>query len=143
MTRFWEELAHVLWGRSSAHPDVPDARHLPTRSVAVRGTQYLVHDRERRDPHDRLYVLRLPRSRRDHSPIGVYSDGRSLGRLSAEVSSALEPSLEKLGGAVLVNGSGVKDDGIRLWVDVPLAPALAEFAESWTSASASSGRAGH
>ncbi|WP_183418653.1 hypothetical protein [Microbacterium proteolyticum] len=115
-----------MWGRSSDHETLPDVRDLPTRSVAVRGTQYLVHDRERHGSGTRLYVLRL--RRRDHGRVRVYSDGRLLGRLSEEVSDALKPSLERVGGAAVVNGSGTKAGGIRLWVDVPTSRAFEAYA---------------
>lgn len=130
MTRFWEHLSHVLWGRASRHEKLPDVRELPTRSVAVSGTQYLVHDRERHGPGTRLYVLRVRRDSRDRGRIRVFSNGRLLGRLSGEVSSALAPSLEQVGGAAVVNGSGTKAGGIRLWVDVPTSRAFSEFAEA-------------
>lgn len=129
MTRFWEEFLHVVWGRSSRHVDLPDVRGLPTRSVAVGGTQYLVHDRERRGTKDRLYVLRAGTAPRDRGLITVYSDGRMLGRLSDDVSASLGSALERVGGAVIVNGSGVRDGGIRLWVDVPTAGAFADYAD--------------
>lgn len=120
-----------MWGRSSSHGDLPDVRDLPTRSVAVSGTQYLVHDRERHGSGTRLYVLRLRRRDQGRGRVRVYSDGRLLGRLSGEVSEALTPSLERVGRAAVVNGSGTKAGGIRLWVDVPTSRAFAAYAEAW------------
>lgn len=130
MTRFWEHFSHVLWGRSSRHDNLPDVRHLPTRSVAVSGTQYLVHDRERHGSGNRLYVLRLRRKGHDRGRIRVFSDGRLLRQLSVEVSTALGSSLDRVGGAAIVNGSGTKAGGIRLWVDVPTSQSFSDFAAS-------------
>ncbi|MDF2048059.1 MULTISPECIES: hypothetical protein [Microbacterium] len=130
--RFWEELLHAISGRASTHRQLPDLRNLPSHSVAVIGTQYLVNDVERQDVGDRLYVLRSGKLREGRArSVAVFSNGRNLGRLSPEAAQPLAAALAKLGGAAVVNGTGVRTSGIRLWVDVPDTDALNAFAAYW------------
>lgn len=128
MPRWWEELLHITIGRVSRHDDLPDLRHLPTRPVALERTHYLVNDRERRGQERRAYVLRSePDRRSDVAGVAVFSNGRNVGHLPAEVAGVVGPQLDLIGGAAVVNGAGTKQGSIRLWVDLPLPDDLREF----------------
>lgn len=131
MPTWWEHLRHALTGRVSQHEDLPDVRHLPSVRVTAERTYYLVNDRERQSRAGRLYVLRRePGSWRDPASIAVYANGRSVGHLPAHVAVGLAPLLDRLGGAAIVNGAGVRHGSIRLQVDVPTSEALAQFVDA-------------
>ena len=132
MTRWWEELLFLVTGKADRHAGLPDLRTLPSRRVALERTHYLVNDRERRHQARRLYVLRRERSgsRRHPAGIAVYANGRVIGYLPDRIATAIAPLLDSLGGAAVVNGSGVKRGSIRLRVDVPTQEALVDFTRS-------------
>lgn len=131
MSIWWERMRHVVTGHISDHEHLPDLRHLPSRRIAVERTHYLVNDTERRHQAHRLYVLRRePRSPRDASSIAVYANGRNVGYLPHRIAVGVAPLLDRLGGAVTVNGVGAKHGSSRLRVDVPTVEALTGFADS-------------
>ncbi|WDG16999.1 hypothetical protein [Microbacterium sp. Clip185] len=131
MPTWWEELLHITTGRVGRHADLPDLRHLPSRPVALERTHYIVNDRERHGDERRAYVLRrAKRSRRDKGGISVTSNGRGVGYLPAAAAHEVGPLIDRLGGAVVVNGAGARDGGIRLWVDLPEIDNLRQFVDS-------------
>ncbi|WP_235557484.1 MULTISPECIES: hypothetical protein [Microbacterium] len=128
MPGWWEELVHIVTGHVRRHDDLPDLRGLPSRSVALERTHYLVNDRERRDGERRAYVLRSePGRQRARGDVGVFANGRGVGYLPSRAAEEVRPFLEQIGGAAIVNGAGVRTGSIRLWVDLPLSSALSEF----------------
>ncbi|WP_203579699.1 hypothetical protein [Microbacterium hibisci] len=128
MSGWWEELVHAVTGRVRRHDDLPDLRRLESRSVALERTHYLVNDRERQGRERRPYVLRCePDSSRGSVNIAVVSNGRGVGYLPADVAAEIRPFLDRIGGAAIVNGAGVKTGSIRLWVDLPTRSALHGF----------------
>ncbi|WP_150951612.1 hypothetical protein [Microbacterium testaceum] len=129
--RFWEELLHALSGKASRPRQLPDLRALPSRSVAVVGTQYLVNDSERHDDKNRLYVLRTKEDANGFLTVAVFSNGRDLGRLPRGAVEPLAAALTTMGGAAVVNGTGTRAGGIRLWVDLPDPDAVTAFAANW------------
>lgn len=124
MPAWWEQLLHIFVGRVSRHDDLPDLRVLPSRSVALERTHYLVNDRERHGRERRAYVLR---GERDAVDVAVYSNGRGVGYLPALIADEIRPFLAQIGGAAIVNGAGTRNGSIRLWVDLPTLSALREF----------------
>jgi hypothetical protein len=128
MPVWWERVRRLNFGHVHVHAALPDLRMLPSARVRVKGTQFLVHDPERRRSGDRIYVLRRePRNRRDPSAIAVYAGGRNVGYVSSVRASLMAPLLDRLGGAAVVNGLGAEVDSIRLWVDLPTVEALRAF----------------
>ncbi|TQM27990.1 hypothetical protein FB391_2031 [Microbacterium kyungheense] len=128
MSAWWEELVYAVTGRVRRHDDLPDLRRLSSRSVALERTHYLVNDRERQGRARRAYVLRHePDSSRGSVNIAVFSNGRDVGYLPTDVAEEVRPFLDRIGGAAIVNGAGVKSGSIRLWVDLPTRSALHGF----------------
>lgn len=129
MPPWWERLLHITVGRVGRHDELPDLRELPSSSVSVERTHYVVHDRERMRSGDRLYVLRRePRDRRHPHDIAVYANGRGVGYLPGSAAAVLAPLLDRLGGAAVVNGTGSSKTGsIRLRVEIPEENALRDF----------------
>lgn len=128
-------MRHLLSMPALEHPALPDLRELASTRVRVKGTQYRVHDPERRAGGDRLYVLRRePGNRRDPSAIAVYAQGRGIGYVSTVRAERMAPLLDRLGGAALVNGVGADTDSIRLWVDLPDEDALRGFVRTFERA---------
>lgn len=128
MPAWWEELVHVLTGRVRRHGDLPDLRELASRAVALERTHYLVNDSERQGRERRAYVLRCEVDiSREKTEIAVFSNGRGVGYLPARAADAVRPFLERMGGAAIVNGSGMRRGSMRLWVDVPTTRALVDF----------------
>lgn len=128
MPAWLEQLLHITVGRVSRHSDLPDLRHLPTQSVALERTHYIVNDRERHSQERRAYVVRTDRvTRRGEMGVAVSSNGRRVGHLPTDAASVLGPLLDLLGGAAIVNGAGTREGSIKLWVDVPASDALREF----------------
>jgi hypothetical protein len=125
MPTWWEHMLHIVSGRTRAHDDLPDFRDLPSRTVRVERTHYIVNDRERRSQDDRLYVLRREStSRRDPAEVAVFSNGRGVGYLPRAVAAVVAPALARIGGAAVVNGIGTQRGSIRLRVEVPTGDAL-------------------
>ncbi|WP_341998922.1 hypothetical protein MRBLWH7_000544 [Microbacterium sp. LWH7-1.2] len=128
MPVWWEEIVHAVTGRVRRHDDLPDLRRLSSRSIGLERTHYLVNDRERQGRERRAYVLRLePDNLRGLVNIAVFSNGRGVGYLPANVAEEMRPFLDRIGGAAIVNGAGVKTGSIRLWVDLPTRSALYGF----------------
>jgi len=129
MPAWWEEMLHIVTGRVSRHDDIPDLRGLPTHSVALEKTHFLVDDRERRGSERRLYVMRHIASTK-HGPasVAVSSNGRGVGSLPADASASIAPLLRSIGGAAIINGAGSHPGSIRLWIDLPTDLSLADFA---------------
>ncbi|GAA2990671.1 hypothetical protein GCM10010460_29150 [Microbacterium terrae] len=128
MSAWWEELVHAVTGRVQRHDDLPDLRRLAARPVALERTQYLVNDRERQGRERRAYVLRRePDNSRGSVDIAVFSNGRNVGYLPTDVAGEVRPFLDRIGGAAIVNGAGMKAGSIRLWVDLPTRRALHGF----------------
>lgn len=130
MPTWWEQLLHVTTGRVRTHGDLPDLRRLPSRSVALERTHYIVNDRERHGDERRTYVLRRTRhSRHDRGGISVTSNGRGVGYLPADAAREAGPLIDRLGGAAVVNGAGTKGGSMRLWIDLPELDELRQFVE--------------
>lgn len=128
MPVWWEELVHAVTGRVRRHDDLPDLRRLSSRPVALERTHYLVNDRERQRRERRAYVLRRePGNSRGSVNIAVFSNGRGVGYLPTDAAEEMRPFLDRIGGAAIVNGVGVKTGSIRLWVDLPTRSALHGF----------------
>jgi hypothetical protein len=128
MPTWWEQMLHIVSGRTRSHDDLPDLRDLPSRTVRVERTHYVVNDRERRSQEDRLYVLRHEASRRrGGADVAVYSNGRGVGYLPRAVSAGVAPLLDAVGGAAVVNGIGSTQRSIRLRVEVPTDEAWRRF----------------
>lgn len=128
MPAWWEQLLHIATGRVRHHDELPDLRHLSTRTVVLERTHYLVNDRERDSRAPRAYVLRTqPRTRTSPTGIAVTSNGRGVGHLPAVVTNVMGPLLDQLGGAAIVNGAGPRTGSIRLRIDLPTPEAVEEF----------------
>lgn len=135
MPIWWERVRHLASRRAHSHSALPDLRDLESASVQVKGTQFLVHDPERRHGRDRVYVIRRePRNRRDASAIAVYASGRSIGYVPRVRAARMAPLLDQLGGAAVVNGTGADPDSIRLSVDLPTIDALSAYVRSYDAA---------
>lgn len=135
MPTWWEQMLHIVSGRTHGHDDLPDLRDLPSRTVRVERTHYVVNDHERRSQADRLYVLRHEKTRRHPgADVAVYSKGRGVGYLPRAVSATIAPLLAAVGGAAVVNGIGATPRSIRLRVEVPTDEAWTRFAEASSSA---------
>ncbi len=129
MPAWWEQMLHVFSGRAQRHTSLPDLRGLPSRTVTVERTHYIVNDRERRSQDDRLYVLRSRAAVRGAAAdVAVFSHGRGVGFLPRDVTAHVGPLLEAVGGAAVVNGIGARRGSIRLRVEVPAHDALVEYA---------------
>ncbi len=129
MNARWEHLLHILIGRIHRHDDLPDLRSLPSSPVALERTHYLVNDPERRGREPRRYVLRTDRrSRRGDVGVAVSSNGRGVGHLPRGHARVVAPLLDRLGGAAVVNGAGMREGSIRLWIDLPASEALSALA---------------
>ncbi|MBF4561154.1 hypothetical protein ITJ43_03300 [Microbacterium sp. VKM Ac-2870] len=129
MPAWWEEVLHIVIGRVSRHDDLPDLRGLETRRVALEKTHFLVNDRERRGDERRTYVMRhVASTRHDATTVTVSSNGRGVGALPPDAAVSIAPLLHRIGGAAIINGAGSRAGSIRLWVDLPTAAALGDFA---------------